>query len=174
MDNELLLNFFSAPPPTSQELETYHWPFGDVHTLFRHFNEAFFDNCLRDVIVQWSNKLTRSAGLCKYRGTRTEEHSPIVIILSAPLLQYRSQHDLLDVLVHEMIHAYLFRLKIFERVHHGPIWHAQAHRINQATGLTIRAYHNYYREVRYLARQRALKRLPVIDLSDSVIDLTND
>ncbi|KAE8301638.1 SprT-like family protein [Giardia duodenalis] len=174
MDSNPLLDFFAAPPPTSQELETQHWPFGDVHALFRHFNEAFFDNCLRDVVVHWSNRLTRSAGLCKYRGTRTEEHSPIVIILSAPLLQYRSQHDLLDVLVHEMIHAYLFRLKVFERVHHGPVWHAQAHRINQAAGLTIRACHNYYQEVRYIAHQRALKRVPVIDLSNSTIDLTDD
>lgn len=150
--------------PTQIDLD---WTFQDLKSIFTFYDGACFHGRLSNVVVEWSATLTRAAGVCVYTGTRRRETKPIVIRISEPILQYRSHFDLLNVLVHEMVHAYLFRLKIFEVISHGPIWQAEAARVNRATGLNITVYHNYYDEVRHVQMQRFLRRSLVIKGSRS-------
>ena len=82
-------------------------PTPDIWQLFAEFDERFFNKKLTQSCVElsWSsNKMTSTAGLCAWN-TRTNYAS---IKLSTPLLQLRSRADLVETLLHEMIHAYLF------------------------------------------------------------------
>lgn len=134
--------------------------FPDVNSLFALYNAAYFESLLSDVVLQWSSRLTVAAGVCIYKGTRRCEVAPITIRLSSQLLQYRSPQDIASVLLHEMIHAYLFRLKVFETDPHGPVWRSCAARINwmeRENGVVITPYHNFTQEVEY-AREQQKKR----------------
>ena len=47
--------------------------------------------------------MTLCAGTCKYEGQTSS-----TISLSEPLLKFRTNNELKETLIHEMIHAYLF------------------------------------------------------------------
>eukprot|EP00299_Pterocystis_sp_00344_P007095 c2130_g1_i1.p1 GENE.c2130_g1_i1~~c2130_g1_i1.p1 ORF type:complete len:183 (-),score=31.28 c2130_g1_i1:430-978(-) len=90
----------------------------DIIRLFILCDSKFFEQKLSNsaVTVEWSSRMTLCAGLCQYHpltGCR--------IKLSKPLLQFRENSDILDTLLHEMIHAFLFVSKN-NRDHddHGP------------------------------------------------------
>jgi len=136
--------------------------FPDVYSLFTLYNAAYFEGLLSDVLLQWSSRLTVAAGVCIYKGTRRYEVSPITIRLSSQLLQFRGPQDIASVLLHEMIHAYLFRLKVFESDPHGPIWLTFAARINmmeRENGVVVTPYHNFTMEVEYAREQQRLRSL---------------
>lgn len=82
----------------------------DVHSLFLQFDKDLFDGVLeqKGVHVRWSSKATRCAGLCRYMMHPSLEARMCDIALSEPLLKYRPRSDLINTLIHEMIHAYLF------------------------------------------------------------------
>ena len=82
-------------------------PNPDIWVLFQHFDERFFWGTLKREFVelQWSScRMTSTAGLCAWN-PRTNF---ALIKLSKPLLTLRSRADLVETLLHEMIHAFLF------------------------------------------------------------------
>ncbi|XP_038214490.1 DNA-dependent metalloprotease dvc-1 isoform X2 [Zerene cesonia] len=71
------------------------------------------------------------------------------IALSEPLLKLRPRKDLVETLLHEMIHAFLFiTCKDQDRDGHGPNFKSHMYRINKAAGLNISIYHDFHDEVK--------------------------
>ncbi|CAL8128896.1 unnamed protein product [Orchesella dallaii] len=123
-------------------------PNPDVHQLFSEFNKEFFWGQLGSVYVDWSSRMTSCAGLCKcsIRG----QFRDCSISLSQPLLSLRPRKDLVETLLHEMIHAYLFVAEgSRDREGHGPDFLAHMNRINNLTGAKISVYHSFHDEVKY-------------------------
>ena len=93
-------------------------PTPNVHELFMQFNGLFFDDKLSRATVSWSPRMTLCAGVCSFDGQACS------IRLSVPLLKLRPRSDLVQTLLHEMIHGYLFlyggSLIDHDRSGHGP------------------------------------------------------
>ncbi|OAD79253.1 hypothetical protein PHYBLDRAFT_58304 [Phycomyces blakesleeanus NRRL 1555(-)] len=124
--------------------------FPDVHTLFTAYNPLYFEDKLGVVELKWSKRLTLCAGICCYR-----LNGECTIKLSEPLLKLRSSQDLVDVLLHEMIHAYLFITKGHSSHDgHGPEFLEIANRINKDANTNITVYHNFHDEVSYYRQHR--------------------
>lgn len=120
-------------------------PTPNIHVLFVQFNEKFFWNKLLPVTVSWSKRMTVCAGICSYQG----RGGLCAITLSEPLLKLRPRKDLIETLLHEMIHAYLFLdNNDRDRDGHGPNFHKHMYRINNEAGTNISVYHNFHDEVR--------------------------
>ena len=74
----------------------------------------------------------------------------VEIKLSEPLLKFRSRSDLIDTLLHEMIHAYLLiKHRRADREDHGPMFVEQMNRLNRIAGTRITIYHSFFDEVNY-------------------------
>ncbi|XP_004712229.1 DNA-dependent metalloprotease SPRTN isoform X1 [Echinops telfairi] len=119
-------------------------PTPDVRALFVQFNDQFFWGQLEAVEVKWSMRMTRCAGICSYEGSG----GICSIRLSEPLLKLRPRKDLVETLLHEMIHAYLFVTnndKDWDG--HGPEFCKHMHRINRLSGANITVYHTFHDEV---------------------------
>ncbi|XP_059055571.1 DNA-dependent metalloprotease dvc-1 [Achroia grisella] len=121
-------------------------PTPNVHTLFLHFDKLFFFTKLASrAVVRWSKRMYSCAGICSYEG----RGGLCDIALSEPLLKLRSRKDLIETLLHEMIHAYLFiTCQDRERDGHGPNFKSHMHRINKSAGLNISIYHDFHDEVK--------------------------
>ncbi|GJQ77161.1 hypothetical protein Trydic_g14838 [Trypoxylus dichotomus] len=120
-------------------------PTPNIHNLFVAFNQRFFWNKLLAVCVSWSKRMTSCAGICYYRG----RGGMCSITLSEPLLKLRPRKDLVETLLHEMIHAYLFVThNNKDRDGHGPEFHNHMYRINREAGTNITVYHSFHDEVR--------------------------
>ncbi|CAI2355093.1 unnamed protein product [Caenorhabditis sp. 36 PRJEB53466] len=123
-------------------------PCPDIHALFVQFDDRFFGGALSCCEVKWSPRMYSCAGICSYevRGGRGGLCS---IRLSKPLLTLRPRKDLVETLLHEMIHAFLFvKERNRDRDGHGPQFQAHMHRINQSSGTNITIYHSFHDEVR--------------------------
>ncbi|KAM7027583.1 DNA-dependent metalloprotease SPRTN [Passerculus sandwichensis] len=119
-------------------------PSPDVHGLFVHFNQTLFWGKLEAVTVSWSPRMTSSAGICSYH----ERSGLCSIRLSEPLLKLRPRKDLVETLLHEMIHALLFVTHNYkDRESHGPEFCKHMRRINLLTGANVTIYHNFYDEI---------------------------
>ncbi|NXQ78873.1 SPRTN protein, partial [Nyctibius grandis] len=119
-------------------------PSPDVHGLFAQLNEMLFWGLLGPVQVSWSSRMTVSAGVCNYEG----KSGMCSIRLSEPILKLRPRKDLVQTLLHEMIHALLFVTKNDkDRTSHGPEFCKHMHRINRLTGANVTIYHSFYDEV---------------------------
>jgi hypothetical protein len=127
-------------------------PTPNIFVLFRHFDAMFFGSRLAAVEVKWSKRMTLCAGICRYDGGRG---GAVSIALSMPLLRLRPRSDLVNTLLHEMIHALLF-LERRWRDHdgHGPEFLGHADRINASAGTLITVYHTFHAEVRGLVGAR--------------------
>ncbi|KAI3389241.1 hypothetical protein SNEBB_007651 [Seison nebaliae] len=89
--------------------------------------------------------MTTCAGICYYKG-----YNNCIIRLSEPLLKLRPRQNLLETILHEMIHAYLFiTCKKRDRDGHGPQFKDHMNKINNETGLNITVYHSFHNEVRH-------------------------
>ncbi|XP_037676835.1 sprT-like domain-containing protein Spartan isoform X1 [Choloepus didactylus] len=135
-----------APQPLS--LVDASWelvdPTPDLQALFVQFNDRFFWGQLEAVEVKWSMRMTLCAGVCSYEGSG----GMCSIRLSEPLLKLRPRKDLIETLLHEMIHAYLFVTNNDkDREGHGPEFCKHMHRINRLTGANITVYHTFHDEV---------------------------
>ncbi|XP_018332118.1 sprT-like domain-containing protein Spartan isoform X2 [Agrilus planipennis] len=120
-------------------------PTPDIYTLFMVFNERYFWGKLVTVCVSWSKRMTTCAGICSYQG----RGGMCKITLSEPLLKLRPRKDLVETLLHEMIHAYLFVTNNNrDRDGHGPEFHKHMYRINAEAGTSISVYHDFHDEVR--------------------------
>ncbi|GFS57221.1 sprT-like domain-containing protein Spartan [Trichonephila clavipes] len=119
-------------------------PNPDIHALFLEFNAQFFYGKLEAVEVKWSPRMTLCAGICCYAG----RGSLCSVRLSLPLLKLRPRKDLVETLLHEMIHAYLFVTEN-NKDHdaHGPQFLSHMHRINKEAGTKISVYHSFHDEV---------------------------
>ncbi|XP_004691191.1 PREDICTED: sprT-like domain-containing protein Spartan [Condylura cristata] len=119
-------------------------PTPDLQALFMQFNDRFFWGQLEAVEVKWSVRMTLCAGICSYEG----RGGMCSIRLSEPLLKLRPRKDLVETLLHEMIHAYLFVTNNDkDREGHGPEFCKHMHRINSLTGANITVYHTFHDEV---------------------------
>lgn len=84
------------------------------------------------------------AGVCSYEG----RGGLCSIRLSLPLLKLRPRKDLIETLLHEMIHAFLFvTQRNRDRDGHGPEFQYHMHRINQMANTKITIYHSFHDEV---------------------------
>ncbi|KAK2579021.1 hypothetical protein KPH14_002815 [Odynerus spinipes] len=120
-------------------------PTPNIYTLFVQFNARFFWNVLLPVEVKWSNRMTSCAGICYYH----PRNKQCVISLSIPLLKLRPRKDLVETLLHEMIHGYLFITNNNrDRDGHGPEFCKHMNRINKEAGTNITIYHSFHDEVR--------------------------
>ncbi|XP_046826237.1 DNA-dependent metalloprotease dvc-1 [Vespa crabro] len=120
-------------------------PTPNIYTLFMQFNTRFFWNVLLSVQVKWSNRMTSCAGVCTYHPRNKE----CIISLSVPLLKLRPRKDLVETLLHEMIHGYLFLTNNNrDRDGHGPEFCKHMHRINKEAGTNITIYHTFHEEVK--------------------------
>ena len=119
-------------------------PTPDLHALFIQYNDRFFWGKLAGCEVKWSPKMTSCAGVCSYQG----KGGLCSVRLSLPLLKLRPRKDLVETLLHEMIHAYLFITDGNDNHDgHGPAFHEHMFRINKETGTKISVYHNFHDEV---------------------------
>ncbi|XP_049788287.1 DNA-dependent metalloprotease dvc-1-like [Schistocerca cancellata] len=124
----------------------YTDPTPDVHALFFQFNDRFFKGRLGAVVVEWSSRMTKNAGFCKFEGG----DGLCTIRLSEPLLKLRPRRDLVETLLHEMIHAYLIVYKNDSNGYgHGPEFQKYARRINREAGTDIEEFHHFYEEVHF-------------------------
>ncbi|KAG9474287.1 hypothetical protein GDO78_004540 [Eleutherodactylus coqui] len=137
----------AAQPPLTAVVDP-SWelldPNPNIHELFLQFNEMFFWGKLQGVEVKWSPRMTLCAGVCSYEG----RGGLCSIRLSKPLLMLRPRKDLVETLLHEMIHALLF-VTDNNRDHdgHGPQFHKHMNRINGLTGAKISVFHSFHDEV---------------------------
>uniref|UniRef100_A0A8C6ULP1 DNA-dependent metalloprotease SPRTN n=1 Tax=Neogobius melanostomus TaxID=47308 RepID=A0A8C6ULP1_9GOBI len=119
-------------------------PNPDVRSMFLEFNDLFFWGKLSVVEVKWSPRMTLCAGVCSYEG----RGGLCSIRLSEPLLKLRPRKDLVETLLHEMIHALLFVTQNNrDRDGHGPEFCKHMNRINEASGTNISIYHSFHDEV---------------------------
>eukprot|EP01083_Nonionella_stella_P272808 925306_1 len=119
-------------------------PNPDIRALFLRFDQDHFGGALGGVEVKWSKRMTLCAGVCSYEGGG----GLCSIRLSEPLLKFRPTADLIDTLIHEMIHAFLFVTQNDrDRSAHGPNFQKHMKRINQSAGTNITVYHTFHDEV---------------------------
>lgn len=121
-------------------------PTPNVHYMFVQFDNIYFWCKLANrVVVRWSKRMYSCAGTCTYEG----RGGLCVIALSEPLLKLRPRKDLVETLLHEMIHAFLFVSgQDMDRDGHGPQFQNHMHRINKQAGLNISIYHDFNDEVK--------------------------
>ncbi|OAF70079.1 hypothetical protein A3Q56_02168 [Intoshia linei] len=121
-------------------------PNPDIYELFNVYNLAYFDRKLDATTISWSNRMTLCAGLCKYNFLT----GSCAIRLSKPLLSFRSRKDLIETILHEMIHGYLFiTRRNVDRDGHGPEFQQHMNRINKIAGTSINIFHNFTDEVQF-------------------------
>lgn len=121
-------------------------PTPDVHSLFSAFDNKFFQGRLKCVTLEWSKRMYSCAGICY--SNRNRFGMAVTIRLSEPLLKLRSRKDLVETLLHEMIHAYCSVLGIREgNGGHGPNFKKIMHGINKVAGTNITVYHSFHDEV---------------------------
>ncbi|KAI1727360.1 sprT-like family domain-containing protein [Ditylenchus destructor] len=123
-------------------------PTPDIHAQFVLFNKQFFYGALGACTVEWSKKMTSCAGVCSF----IPQTGLCTIRLSEPLLKLRPRSDLIETLLHEMIHAYLFVTAVDKRLWqdrdgHGPEFVAHMNRINTIAGTGITVCHSFHAEV---------------------------
>ena len=116
-------------------------PCPDIRALFQEYDKKYFWNRLGSCIVEWSKRMTICAGIFYLREGG-------IIRLSEPLLKYRPRTDLIDTLLHEMIHAYLYLTRNYkDRGEHGDEFKGHASRINKLANSHITVYHSFHDEV---------------------------
>lgn len=121
-------------------------PQPDVRELFLEYNLRFFHRRLDAVEVAWSKRMTLCAGICY-----NKRAGGVIVRLSEPLLKLRPRSDLINTLLHECIHAYLFVTGgNQDRDGHGGDFQTMMHSINSNAGTHITVYHSFHDEVKSL------------------------
>lgn len=143
LDEEFLNRTHNLVHPQWETLD----PTPDVFALFNQFDDKFFQSRLKCVTLEWSKRMYSCAGICYSRRNRLG--MDITIRLSEPLLTLRSRKDLVETMLHEMIHAYCFVLHIREgNGGHGPNFKKIMYAINKVAGTNITVYHTFHDEVK--------------------------
>ncbi|NXF55266.1 SPRTN protein, partial [Oceanites oceanicus] len=137
------LSFF-CPLSVFFEAWEFFFPSPDFFWLFVLFFETLFFFFLAAVFFSWSPLFFLCAGVCRYEG----KGGMCSIRLSEPLLKLRPRKDLVETLLHEMIHALLFVTNNDkDRESHGPEFCKHMRRINRLTGANVTIYHTFHDEV---------------------------
>uniref|UniRef100_A0A8C5QA11 SprT-like domain-containing protein n=1 Tax=Leptobrachium leishanense TaxID=445787 RepID=A0A8C5QA11_9ANUR len=123
-------------------------PNPDIRCLLRQFNHMFFKGRLSNVEAEWSKRMTRAAGVCLYY----HQTGRCVIRLSEPILKQRPRKDVVESLLHEMIHAYMHVTKKEDDGAHGTVFLHYMKRINAASGANITVKHHFSAEMRALRK----------------------
>ncbi len=129
-----------------------------LRSLWQALNDSYFQGRLPAIAIQWSTRLTASAGLFMSRmGPRNVRVPPEerhgkgrVIRLSVPLLSGQSFEAIRGTLAHEMIHQWQFDVKTC-RPSHGREFQRIMDVMN-AGGLGLAMYHTLTEEVEALAK----------------------
>ncbi|KAK8928393.1 hypothetical protein KSP39_PZI017234 [Platanthera zijinensis] len=126
-------------------------PGPDIHELFCHYNSLYFNDDLITCFVSWAPCLTSMASSCD---CTVEGHCEIQ--LSVPLLKCRSSADLKNILLHEMIHAFMWIVhKINNHSDHGPIFQNKLKSMNlnrmddlqrPSNGYNVTSHHGFQNE----------------------------
>uniref|UniRef100_A0A4W3GTJ7 DNA-dependent metalloprotease SPRTN n=1 Tax=Callorhinchus milii TaxID=7868 RepID=A0A4W3GTJ7_CALMI len=119
-------------------------PSPDLRALFLQFDDMFFWGAGQCTAFQFSVNVPLCAGVCCYEG----RGGLCSIRISEPLLKLRPRRDLVETLLHEMIHALLF-VTNNNKDHdsHGPEFCKHMKRINGMTGANVTIYHTFHDEV---------------------------
>lgn len=121
-------------------------PLERVQAMWQSLAHHFFENRLPLITIEWSTRLTASAGLFVSQiGPRSwwasreyRQGAARVIRLSAPLLRDQPEEELRRTLAHEMIHQWQFDIRK-HRPSHGAEFREMMHRMNAAgLGVTVR------------------------------------
>ncbi|XP_026560972.1 sprT-like domain-containing protein Spartan isoform X2 [Pseudonaja textilis] len=135
-----------AHAPGSCEAASGRWTVVEDSLVYRFLEERWTRTFCWPCSCRRSGKrrTRRCAGVCCYEG-----HGGMCSIrLSEPLLKLRPRKDLVETLLHEMIHALLFVTNNDkDRESHGPEFCKHMHRINRLTGANITIYHEFHDEV---------------------------
>ncbi len=104
----------SVVDPSWEQLD----PNPNIRELFLIFNSLFFDDALSGIEVTWSRSMTLCAGVCSFDGQLCSVRLSEVFSLKIsflltnfiqsspqPLLKLRPRSDLVNTLLHEMIHG---------------------------------------------------------------------
>ncbi|KAJ6849358.1 sprT-like domain-containing protein Spartan isoform X3 [Iris pallida] len=128
-------------------------PSPDIHELFCHYNELYFHGALSACFVDWCPRATSSTGTCRYYGGGGCE-----IRISGALRKVHPDTDLKNVLLHEMIHAFLW-IKCGNREHssdHDSYFREKMKEINSSSvedhqrpqgGYNVTIHHEFKKEV---------------------------
>jgi len=117
-----------------------------VQAMWQDLACRFFENRLPVITIEWSSRLTASAGLfvsqvgprSRWVSSAYRHGEARVIRLSAPLLRGQPEAELQGTLAHEMIHQWEFDIRKC-RPSHGPTFREMMDRMNEAgLGITIR------------------------------------
>lgn len=129
--------------------------------IWADLNRRYFDDALPPIALEWSRRLTSSAGMfiCRvgpkhvFPQATDEQRRRRCIRLSAVLLQGDSpqqQHETVMTLAHEMIHQWQYDI-LKRRPNHGQDFRRMMARMNQ-DGLGMTIYHSLGRAVAALAK----------------------
>ncbi|XP_037938119.1 uncharacterized protein LOC119671514 [Teleopsis dalmanni] len=144
LDDEFLNRTQNLVHPEWEKLD----PTPNIFAMFTNFDEKFFKGKLKCVSLEWSKRMYSCAGICYYQGNKFGKS--ITVRLSEPLLKLRPRKDLVETMLHEMIHAYCFVLNIREgNGGHGPNFKKIMNAINRVAGTNITVYHTFYDEVEH-------------------------
>ena len=114
--------------------------------MWKNLSNRFFENRLPPITIEWSTRLTASAGMfISQVGPRSlwvprdyRQGAARVIRLSAPLLRDQPETELWRTLAHEMIHQWQFDIRQ-HRPSHGAEFREMMHRMNrEGLGITVR------------------------------------
>ena len=133
-------------PITHPKLEELD-PNPNIQKLFREFDNRFFDGYLTDMEVKlkWAGNLYSTAGKYFHR-TKT-------IHLASRLFEQRPRADLVETMLHEMIHSYVHQKKLPSADgSHGKSFKSLMNRINKIAGTNITIRHGWNAEVRALKK----------------------
>ncbi len=126
--------------------------------MWKDLSCRFFENRLPAIAIEWSTRLTASAGLfvsqvgprSRWVSSAYRHGEARVIRLSMPLLRGQPESELLGTLAHEMIHQWEYDIRK-QRPSHGPTFRKMMDRMNEA-GLCITIRHQLNETVEALNR----------------------
>ncbi|XP_037030967.1 sprT-like domain-containing protein Spartan [Bradysia coprophila] len=120
-------------------------PTPDIQDLFKSLDAKFFDGVLskNGIQLEWS----KSIGLYDAGHCVCVKENLIKISLNERLLKYRTRKNLVETLLHEMIHASLFLDQDPDSSEHGPSFIKIMNRIYRQTGADVSVYHDYHNEI---------------------------
>lgn len=130
-------------------------------TLWAYLNRRYFQGVLPPIPIEWSRRLTSSAGMfvCRVGPRHTHAQNTIdqtrrrCIKLSSVLLPMQNlglDRETMTTLAHEMIHQWQYDV-LKRRPNHGQDFRRMMARMNQ-NGLGITIYHSLGKEVAALAK----------------------
>ncbi|KAF8469650.1 SprT-like family-domain-containing protein [Kalaharituber pfeilii] len=171
---ELAISSISSPPSPKQltalkyieenilsQVHQEHF-FVDIQKAFQAYDVLYFTGALTGKVdVGWSARMTLCAGICEPRTFRSDgkrstwpEGINVRVKLSEAILKFRPSVDVLNTLLHEMIHAYLLvvsgtHVRRDDPSGHGFGFLSLANAINKHSQnfYSITVYHNFQDEV---------------------------